>query len=81
MNLMNQAKSAIGIDPAYDIFSRPSDDAERAHRIFLIAIAQYSKCENTDGKDIIEYALAEVWHAAKQYYAQHLNELHKLIVL
>ena len=86
MNLINQVKTAVGIDPAYDIVSNTMGETERAKSIFLAAVKQtmtYGDMTYGDitQEGIIVNAISEVWHAAKQYYAQHPDELYKCVVL
>lgn len=81
MNLINRVKTSVGIDPAYDILTPSVAESWRAKSIFLAAVARYMEYGDREKEDIVEYALTEVWHAAKQYYAQHPEELHKIIVL
>ncbi|MDO4175216.1 MAG: hypothetical protein Q4D42_10685 [Eubacteriales bacterium] len=80
MNLMNQVKLAVGIDPAYDIIFNTMDETRKARDIFLAAVKQAAAYGDVKQEDIVSYGLSEVWHAAKQYYAQHPEELHKCIV-
>lgn len=80
MNLINQVKTAVGIDPAYDIPSNTLGETERAKAVFIAAAAEFMKYSDVEKEDIVLYCLSEVWHAAKQYYAQHPEELHKRIV-
>ena len=81
MNLINQVKKSVGIDPAYDIVSSTMGETERAKSIFLAAVKQTMTYGDMTQEGIIVNALSEVWHAAKQYYAQHPEELHKCVVL
>lgn len=81
MNLKNRVKMAVGIDPAYDIVPNAMDETERAKSIFLAAVKQTMTYGDMTQEGIISNALSEVWHAAKQYYAQHPEELHKRVVL
>lgn len=81
MNLMNRVKTAVGIDPAYDIVSNTMGETERAKSIFLAAVKQTMTYGDMTQEGIISNALSEVWHAAKQYYAQHPDELYKCVVL
>lgn len=81
MNLMNRVKTAVGIDPAYDIVSSTMGETERAKSIFLAAVKQTMTYGDMTQEGIISNALSEVWHAAKQYYAQHPDELYKCVVL
>ena len=74
-----QAKSAIGIDTRYDIQPITLSEAEKAKTIFLAAYASYFGSEGVSHDGAIENALAEVWHAAKQYQAQHPERLYKTI--
>ena len=80
MNLMNRVKTAVGIDPTYDIPSNTLNEAERAKAVFIAAAARFVECRDVEQEDIVSYGLSEVWHAAKQYYAQHPEELHKCVV-
>lgn len=81
MNLINLVKTAIGIDSAYDIPPSTLGEVERAKAVFIAAAARFMERGGAGKEDIVEYALSEVWHAAKQYYAQHPEELNKCKVL
>ena len=81
MNLINQVKKSVGIDPAYDIVSSTMGETERAKSICLAAVKQTMTYGDMTQEGIIVNALYEVWHAEKQYYAQHPEELHKCVVL
>ena len=81
MNLMNRVKTAIGIDPAYDIPPDTLGEVERAKAVFIAAAARFVECGDVEKEDIVSYGLSEVWHTAKQYYAQHPEELHKCVAL
>lgn len=81
MNLMNRVKTAVGIDPAYDIPSSTLGEVDRAKAVFIAAAAEFMKYRDVEKEDIVSYGLCEVWHTAKQYYAQHPEELHKCVVL
>lgn len=74
-----QAKSAIGIDTRYDIQPITVSEVEKAKTIFLAAYASYSGSEGVSHNLAIKNSLAEVWHAAKQYQAQHPARLYKTI--
>ena len=74
-----QAKSAIGIDTRYDIQPITLLEADKAETIFLAAYASYFGSEGMSRDCAIRNALAEVWHAAKQYQAQHPERLYKTI--
>ena len=75
-----QAKSAIGIDTRYDIQPITLLEADKAETIFLAAYASYFGSEGMSRDCAIRSALAEVWHAAKQYQAQHPDRLYKTII-
>ena len=74
-----QAKSAIGIDTRYDIQPITLLEVDKAETIFLAAYASYFGSEGMSRDCAIRNALAEVWHAAKQYQAQHPERLYKTI--
>lgn len=75
---INQAKIAVGIDPCRDIVSPSCAEVETARVIFAAALAQYAHGTDMSTDAIVTNAIAEVWHAAKQYYAQHPKELHRV---
>ena len=75
-----QAKSAIGIDTRYDIQPITVQEVDKAKTVFLAAYASYFGSEGMSHDCAIENALAEVWHAAKQYQAQHPDRLYKTII-
>lgn len=79
MNMINQAKISIRIDPRYDIQPLHFEEVQNAKTIFMGAFAHYSAYADMSGDEIISNALTAVWSAAKQYYAQHPEELHKVI--
>lgn len=74
-----QAKSAIGIDTRYDIQPITLLEVEKAKTIFLAAYASYFGSEGVSHDLAIQNAIAEVWHTAKQYQAQHPERLYKTI--
>lgn len=81
MNIINQVKPSIGIDPHYDIKTPSLGEVDKAKAVFIAAYQQ-SLCKfPEETQDFhIGSALAEVWHSAKQYYAQHPSEMHKVYV-
>ncbi|MDO5548292.1 MAG: hypothetical protein Q4F79_07370 [Eubacteriales bacterium] len=78
MNVLNQAKASIGIDLSYDIPLNKIQESEMAERIFIAAYSQH--LSGNSQNCAIRCALRSVWHAAKQYYAQHPDELHRVVV-
>lgn len=74
-----QAKSAVGIDARYDVQPITLLEVEKAKTIFLAAYASYLGSDGISRDGAIQNALAEVWHAAKQYQAQHPEHLYETI--
>lgn len=81
MTTINRAKAMIGINPCYDIYGISFHEVQKARTIFLGALAQYHGQEDMSSNEVLSCTLATVWHAAKQYYAQHPEELHREVLL
>lgn len=75
MTVINRAKIAVGIDPRWDIAPPDCAEVNTARTIFAAALAQYDGYTGMSTDRKVTNAIAEIWHAAKQYYAQHPEEL------
>lgn len=81
MTLLNQVKEAVGIDPYYDVSQNGLTEVLQAKAVFMAALVGYMRQDpkNKSSEDeMFSCALSEVWHAAKQYYAQHPDKLHRI---
>ena len=75
MNIINRTKEMIGIDPHYVLNGASVAEVNKATAVFVAAYSHHIQANSEDCA--IRCALADVWQAAKQYYAQHPTELHE----